>query len=233
MQLVQHTLQNDQETLAAGIHHPRLFQHGVLVDGVVQGSGALFNGGLEDRFQVSVLPGGSGGPGGGHAGDGEDGALGRLHHRLIGGGHAKVQGHGQVGPVHGGLVPHRLGKAAEQQGQDDAGIAPGSPQQRGGGGVGRLAHPIILLFLHVLCGGPDGQGHVGARVSVRDGEHIQVVDGLLLGIDGGVSVDDRSLKCRRVYRLNHSWHCSFLRMVKTARSPHIRPLWTRPPRWCC
>ncbi len=93
-----------------------------------------------------VLPGGAGGPGGGQAGDGEDGALGGLHHRLIGGGHAEVQGDGQIPAVDGLLVLDRLGKAAEQQGQDDAGVAPGAPQQGGGRCLGRLSHGGAAAF---------------------------------------------------------------------------------------
>ena len=203
LKLVQHALEDDEEALAARVHHPGLFQHRVLVYRVRQGGLPLLNGGGEDRLRAVVLPCGAGGPGGRHAGDGEDGALGGLHHRLVGGGHAEVQGDGQVPAVHGLPVLDRLGKAPEQQGQNNARVPPGPPQQSGGGGLGGLPHGVVGFLLHLPRGGGDGQAHIGARVAVRDGEHVQVVDLLLFHRDSGGGVDDHLLKGRRVNGLSH------------------------------
>ena len=60
-----------------------------------------------------------------------------------------------------------------------------------------------MLFAHLCGGGPDGESHVGAGVPVGDGEDVQVVNGLLLGIDGGVGVNHHPLKDRRVNILYH------------------------------
>ena len=207
--LVQHALEDDQEALAAGVHHPGLFQHRVLVHGVGQRLLPLLNGGLQHALKGVVLPGVPGGPGGGQTGDGEDGALGGLHDRLIGGGHAEVQGDRQVPAVHGLLLLDGLGEAPEQQGQNHAGVAPCPPEQGGGGAPGGLAYGVVLLLPHLGGGGSDGEGHVGAGVSVGDREHVQVVDRLLLGADGGVSVNHHPLKYRRVDHFYHIRHIPF------------------------
>ncbi len=54
---------------------------------------------------------------GGQTGDGEDRSLGGLHHRLVGGGHAEVQGNGQLAAVDDVLVLHGLGKPPERAGK--------------------------------------------------------------------------------------------------------------------
>jgi len=218
--LVQHPLEDQQEARAAGIHHAGLFQHRVLVDRVGQGQLSLLDGGLQHCLEAVVLPGGAGSPGRGQAGHGEDGALGGLHHRLIGGGYAEIQGDGQIPAVHGLPLLDGLGKAPEQQGQDDAGVAPGPPQQRGGGGLGGLAHGVEGLLLHLRGGSPDGQAHIGARVAVRDGEHVQIVDALFFRANGGGGVDDHLLKGRRINGLSHIGPNSFLQMSLKPHGVH-------------
>ena len=54
------------------------------------------------------------------AGDGQDRALGGLHDRLIRGLHARSECGGKILAVGLELALERLGKAAEQQGQDHA-----------------------------------------------------------------------------------------------------------------
>ena len=78
------------------------------------------NGGLQHHLGGGILPGGSGRLGSGETGDREDGALGGLHDRLIGGGHAEVQRNGQIPAVDGLLFLDSLGKAAEEQGENNA-----------------------------------------------------------------------------------------------------------------
>ncbi len=216
-ELVQHPLEDDQEALAAGVHHAGLFQHGVLVDGVGQGDVALLDGLVQDELDGAVLPGGLGRPAGRQAGDGEDGALGGLHDGLVGGGHAVVQGDGEVGAVGGVLVLQGLGKAPEEQGEDDPGVAPGPPQQGVGVGLGHRAHPGEGLFLQLGGGGGDGHAHVGAGVPVGDREDVKLVDLLLLGVDGCRPVDDHLRQQRSV---NGSFHVerSFLMTVWAAAS---------------
>ena len=209
---VQHALEDHQEALAAGVHHTGLLQDGVHLGGVLQGELPLGDGGLQHGLRVvGGLAGCVGGPGRRQAGDGEDGALGGLHHRLVGGGHAEVQGDGQIATVDAVLVLDRLGKAAEEQGQNDAGVAPGAPQQGGGVGGGGLAHGVGLLLAQLRRGGAEGQAHVGAGVPVGHGEDVQFVDLLLLQIEGGRRVNHGLGKRRSVNALSHIG-CSFLSM---------------------
>ena len=79
------------------------------------------------------------------AGDGEDRALGGLHDGLIGGLDAGGQRGGKIAAV--GLLHalERLGKAAEQQREDDAGVAARTAQQRGGRDVGGFGERDVRL----------------------------------------------------------------------------------------
>ena len=62
---------------------------------------------------------------------------------LIGGGDALVTGRRQSRRRPWSPCPSGLsGDAAEQQGQNDAGVAPGAAQQGGGGDRGRLPHGV-------------------------------------------------------------------------------------------
>ena len=208
-QLVQHALENDQEALAAGVHHAGLLENRVLVDGVGQGDVALLDGLVQHELHGAVLTGGLRGPPGGQAGDGEDGALGGLHHRLVGGGHAVIQGHGEVAAVSLLLVLEGLGKAPEQEGENDAGVAAGAPQKGVGVGLGHRAHAGGRLLLQLGGGGGDGHAHVGAGIPVGDRKDVELVDLLLLGIDGGRGVDHHLGQRRPVNGSSHV-ECSFL-----------------------
>ena len=155
----------------------------------------------ENDLRIDVYR--AGGPGGRHAGHGENGALGGLHNRLVGGGHAEVQGDGQVPAVDGLALLDGLGKATEQQGQDDAGVTTGAPQQSGGGRLGGQAHGGILVLFQLNGCRADGQAHVGAGITIGHREHVEVVDLLLFSVDRGGRVDDHLLKGRRVNGLCH------------------------------
>ena len=56
------------------------------------------------------------------------------------------------------------------------------------------------------------EAHIGARVAVRDGEHVQIVDALFFRANGGGGVDDHLLKGRRINGLSHIGPNSFLQM---------------------
>ena len=98
-----------------------------------------------------------------------------------------------------------------KRGQNDAGVAPGAPQQGGGVGGGGLAHGVGLLLAQLRRGGAEGQAHVGAGVPVGHGEDVQFVDLLLLQIEGGRRVNHGLGKRRSVNALSHIG-CSFLSM---------------------
>ena len=162
------------------------------------------DGSLQHVLGAVLLLGGLGGSLGGQAGDGEDGALGRLHDGLVGGGHALVEGGSQGHAVGGVVVLQGLGHAAEEQGEDDAGVATGAPQQGGGVGGGSLGHGGGGLFLGLSGGGANGQGHVGAGVAVGHREDVELVDALFLGVDGGSSVHHHALKQCAVNDVDHN-----------------------------
>ncbi len=144
-QAVQHPLEDHQEALAPRVHHAGLFQHRVLVDGVGQGFLPLPNGGLQHGLRRVLLPGGGGGGlSGSQAGHGEDGALGGLHHRLVGGGHAEVQGDGQIPTVDGLPVLEGLCNSAEQQGERMTPEFPRAPEA----GRWPLSGPLLPTVAH-------------------------------------------------------------------------------------
>ena len=132
--------------------------------GVGQGDVALLDGLVQHELHGAVLTGGLRGPPGGQAGDGEDGALGGLHHRLVGGGHAVIQGHGEVAAVSLLLVLEGLGKAPEQEGENDAGVAAGAPQK----GV-----ELVDLLLLGIDGGRGVDHHLGQRRPVNGSSHVE------------------------------------------------------------
>ena len=78
-----------------------------------------------------------------------------------------------------------LAHAAEQQGQNDAGVAPGTPEQAGGRQLGGLVHGGGIGLAELVHRRLDGQGHIGAGVAVGHRKYVQVVDGLLLSGNAG------------------------------------------------
>ena len=190
----EHTLQNDEVALAAGVHHAGLFQHRVHLDGLRQGGIAGLDGLLQHIGRVVLLAGSLQGALGRQTGHGEYRALGRLHHRAVGGADALLHGRRQLCAV--GLVQalEHLAHAAEQQREDDAGVAAGAPEQAGGRDLGGFFHGGGLHTAQLGDGGLDGEGHIGAGVAVRHGEHVQVVDSLLLLGDAGGAKGDHILE---------------------------------------
>ena len=203
-ELRQHTLQDQQVALTACVHYAGLFQYRVHVRGLGQRIVAFFDGGGQHGLYVSTLGGGVHGPLGGETGDGQHCALGGLHNGLISGGYTFLHGGGEGGGVSGLHALQSFGKAPEQQGEDDAGVAPGTLKQSGGGDGGRLSHRGGSGLAQRLGSGGDGHGHIGARVTVRHGEYIKIVDGLLLGRDSGGPVQDHLLEKRTGDFFTHS-----------------------------
>ena len=196
-----HGLQSQQPALAAGIDHTGLLQDGVHVGGGSQSDLRLSDGGIVDELDVVVLPGGLGGLGCSQTGDGQDGALGGLHNGLVGSVHAALQSLGPDNAVGLGLALQGVGDAAHQQGQDDAGVAAGAAEHGGSSGLGGLLQGGILDLAQVGGGGIDGHGHVGAGVAIGHGEHVQIIQCLLVDLNGSSSADDHSAKIGAVDNL--------------------------------
>ena len=116
--------------------------------------------------------------------DGEDRALGRLAHGVVGAvgraGHRGADQHGvdELAGAGGEL----LGGAADQLGEDDAGVAAGAEQRGAGDGVDDLvAADLVDLALprepvELVEHGAQRERHVVARVAVGDREDVEVVD---------------------------------------------------------
>ena len=195
----EHGPKDDEIALAAGVHNAGLFQHGVEVDGVLQGLFTGLDGADQAVFQAGPGGGCLGSGGGGQAGDGEYGALGRLHNGLVSGLHAV--GH-SAGELHGpcGLGAFQApGDAPEQQGEDDAGVAPGAPEQGGGDTVGGGGNGLKILLAQLGGGLVHGQAHVGAGVSVGHGKDVQVVYHLGVGCKGRIGAENHLFERGGVY----------------------------------
>ena len=190
----EHALQNDKVALAAGIHHAGLLQDGVHLDGLRQRGVAGLDGLVQHVLGGVLLASRLQRALGSKTGDGKHRALGGLHHRAVGGGDALLHGGGQLCAVRLGQPLEHLAHAPEQQGQDNAGVAAGAPQQSGGRDLGGLLQCGRLHPPQLGHGGLDGQGHIGAGVAVGHRENVQVVDALLLGGDAGGAEGDHLLE---------------------------------------
>ena len=108
---------------------------------------------------------------------GQNGALGRLHDCLVGRLNALGKRTGQIHAI-GSILPlHILGEAPEQQGCNNAGVAPGAPQQCCRSGIGYLADRNLFPQLGKLLGSiAQSQGHVGTGIAIGHRENVQIVD---------------------------------------------------------
>ena len=199
----QHAFQDHQITLTAGIHHAGLLQHGVHVGGLCQHFVTGLDGLGQHILGTVVLAGGVGGADGGQAGNGEHRTLGGLHHGAVGGGHTLLQGSGQGRAVQLLQTLGGLGDAAEEEGQDHAGVAACAAQQGAGGDLGGFGHGGRLALAQLGGGGLDGEAHVGAGVAVGHREYIQVIDRLFLRLDAGGAKEHHLLKRAAVDSICH------------------------------
>ena len=159
---------------------------------------------LQDVLKGGVFLSGPASPVPRQAGDGEHGALSGLHHRPVGGDDPGVQGIGQVDAIHGLLILHHLGKAPEDQGQNDPGVAPGPPEHgRGADGRG-LAHGVGGFLPQLSGGGADGQAHIGSRVPVGNGEDVELIDLLFFRVQRSGGVNEHPRQCFSINGLYHN-----------------------------
>jgi hypothetical protein len=78
-------------------------------------------------------------------------------------------------------IAEPLGEAAQDLGGDDARVAAGAHEGAMGDRLGNVLHRGVLRErLDLLHDGPKRERHVGAGVSVRDREHVELVDLLAL-----------------------------------------------------
>ena len=202
-QALEHAAQDQAEAHAARVDDAGLFEDGVLVDGIVERGVRGVQAVLEHVFDLAVFLGEVARGVRRQAGDGQDGALGGLHDGLVGGLDARSQRGGKVAAVGLELALERLGKAAEQQGQDDARVASGPAQKRGSGHIGGLGKRHVLCAAQLGAGGVQRHAHVRAGVAVGDGEDVQLVDLLLIQVDLGSGGEHHPGKYRAVNGFDH------------------------------
>ena len=187
---------NGESTLRSGYEHA----------GLEKNNGGSLTIAAEDKNGKLTAWGGQQGAGigGGSGKDGSNIFITGGGVNAIGGLAAAGIGGGEGGGISGLHALQSLGKAPEQQGEDDAGVASGTLKQSGGGDGGCLPHRGGSGLAQRLGSGGDGHGHIGARVTVRHGEYIKIVDCLLLGRDSGGPVQDHLLEKRTGDFFTHS-----------------------------
>ena len=176
LQIAEHGVHDEHEALAAGIDHACAAQHGVDVLRVGQ---RLARGGeqrIEHALKVRAVLGEGHGGLRAQTADGEDCALGRLHDGLVGGVHAGGDGGGKFRRARSLAALEGLGDPAEQQRQNDAGVAARTAQQRARGAVGHGADGVGLLAAELDGGRVHRQAHVRAGIAVRNREDVELVD---------------------------------------------------------
>ena len=222
-----HALKDDHNALAACVHNAGLFQHGQQVGGILQ---RLLACGHHHVPQGGDLLGTAGGSFlAGHPGNGQDGALGGLHHGLVGTLHALFQGGDDVGGVGFLLAFQRLGEAAEQQAGDHAGVAARTAQHGGGSGLGGLTHGAAVVQRVQLChGGTHRHAHVGAGVAIGHGENVQLVHTGALVVDVVRAGDDR---VAQDLTRNHCPYSLINSSIRRSRRPPTRSHGQPSGRW--
>ena len=172
-------LEHGQQTLSAGIDHARLlerrehvrslFQNGLTAaDDLIQQLGQVAR--MLDHIAAGILRD--------HADDGQDGALLRLHNGLVRRLRAGLKPLRERFRVDGLRPVDAARKAAQNLGEDDAGVAARALERAAGGHAEQLAGARLVQRRNLLDGGFHRQGHIGARVAVRHGENVQRVNRL-------------------------------------------------------
>ena len=112
---------------------------------------------------------------------GEDGPFHRMGNGAVGFFHGSGHGLGEGLDI-GLLKPlEGLSHTGEDAGKDDAGIAPGPQQHPGRHRCGHLGQRVS----GGVGTGLDGHVHVVARIAVRNGKHIQLIDFLTVPLQPG------------------------------------------------
>ena len=176
-----HALHDIHQACTASVHHTGLLQHRQQLRGFLQGLLGAIDHGLPDPGLGALSGQRLGALLVGHTGHGEDGALGGLHNRLIGSLDTGIHGLYQIGSRGFRLAGQALGKAAEQQRQDHTRVAPGTPEQCAGCGLGDLGNSGLAVHqLYLPLGSGDGHGHIGTGIAVRHRKYIECVYFLLM-----------------------------------------------------
>ena len=180
---VEQHVEEQQEPGPAGIDHPRLLEHGQHLRGPGQRIGALRTGRLQHGDQVAAVLRRHHRGLRGLAHHRQDGALDGPHDRLVGsrgGGGQRLRTARGVEPVVGG---HHARDAAEDLREDHPRVAAGPHE---GAVADRLAHrgQVAVDAGELLAHRGQREGHVRARVAVRHGIDVELVEAGAVGVEG-------------------------------------------------
>ena len=203
---------NGHQALATRIHHARGLEHGEHI-------GRLFQNGVarrEERAEqihhivgflhlaIDVVRR--------NACHGEDRALFGLHNRLIGHLRARAQRLGEQIGVHFLRAFQALGKAAQNLAEDHARIAARAAQRALGRAIRHFVHAGERAVAQVFHGGIHGLAHIGSRIAIRHGEHVQRVDAFTVGVDVRSAGKEHLFQHQPVYRFHFVLrNCAFIR----------------------
>ena len=111
--------------------------------------------------------------------DGEHCALHGRAHGLVGDLGGVLEGTGEVGRGRDLQAGQRLSGAAHHLGEDDAAVAACAQQRAARDPLGQQADARLRTYgLACAQAGAEGEEHVGAGVTVRDGVHVDGIDGV-------------------------------------------------------
>ena len=177
-----HPFRNTHKSCAAAVHYAGFFEHIQLLRRVFQGRFHSGNPPVQIGFKGSgVLCARNA-----LAKHGEDGPFHRLRNGAIGFIHSLLHGAAEGGHI--GLIPsfYAFGDAGKDAGEDNTGIAAGAQEHAPGYGIGHFRQAGTAG----MGAGLYGHEHVVSCVSVRDREHIEVVDTLAVpGKVGGTATN--------------------------------------------
>jgi hypothetical protein len=136
---------------------------------------------------------------------------------------SRLRAFGQPGGDRGrGAVADAIGHAAQELGEDHAGIAASAEQSTPGQIPERLPSPGGLLGIKLVAGRHHGQVHVGPGVPVGHGIHVELVD---LAPMAGESRDGALCEAADGVGVEYLQHG--LSLVVTADTAPVRSLRTR------
>ena len=206
----------DGQAETAGIDDVIFFEDGKVIGGALHGSVGLGHYGVEGLLKGELLLASLLRRGGGVFDDRENRALDRLAHGLECDLDRTSEARVECGGVEFFVALIALAQTAQDLGGDDARIAAGAHERTGGDGladfdVGGADFELGEVVDHHL----HGQRHIGARVSVRDGEHVEAIHFLFAfgqrlggGRNGIEDVVGRMLAHRCLYLLGTCATCA-------------------------
>ena len=179
----QEGIEEEEVATAAGIDHPRLGQHRQHVGRAGQGVGRLNAGALHHAYEIGPVRR----PRRGGRGHREDGPLHGTHHGAPGQLGGVADGFDQHGGTHAGLPcgGHALTHSPQELGEDHARVPAGAHERAVADGLADLGQAGPGFDpLQLADHGFEGEGHVGARVTVGHRVDVEAVDVRLVHAQG-------------------------------------------------